>query len=189
LGSTLISFQTEEYARHFVQTCSRILSVEAVPRGCMLDDRLIRVSCAPIGIDLAALQKQIQDPQVISSYKFLKERYAGKRLLVSRDKFDRIKGLKPKMLAFERFLADYPEWIEKVVSRVSDVRWSSYKLPYWVRVQKKMNYSPISTRLSLVPIRGMVTSYINPWSFDTKISSFWITWACYVPQTLSLLQV
>jgi len=111
-----VSFQTEEYARHFVQTCSRILSVEAVPHGCMLDDRLIRISSAPIGIDLASLQKQILDPQVASAYKFLKEKYAGKRLLVSRDKFDRIKGLKPKMLAYERFLADHPEWLEKVAS-------------------------------------------------------------------------
>ena len=59
LGSTLIAFQTQEYARHFVQTCSRILSVEAVEHGCMLDDRLIRISCSPIGIDLAALQKQM----------------------------------------------------------------------------------------------------------------------------------
>lgn len=109
-----MSFQTEEYARHFVQTCSRILSVEAVPHGCMLDDRLIRISCAPIGIDLAALQRQILEPQVQSGYGFLKERYAGKRLLVSRDKFDRIKGIKPKMLAYERFLKDHPEWIEKV---------------------------------------------------------------------------
>jgi trehalose 6-phosphate synthase complex regulatory subunit len=110
----LISFQTQEYARHFVQTCSRILSVEAVDHGCMLDDRLIRVSCAPIGIDLAALEKQILDPQVTSSCNFLKEKYSGKRLLVSRDKFDRIKGLKPKLQAYERFLADHPEWIEKV---------------------------------------------------------------------------
>jgi trehalose 6-phosphate synthase complex regulatory subunit len=81
----------------------------------MLDDRLIRVSCAPIGIDLAALEKQIQDPRVVASCKFLKDKYSGKRLLVSRDKFDHIKGLKPKMLAYERFLADHPEWLEKVV--------------------------------------------------------------------------
>jgi trehalose 6-phosphate synthase/phosphatase len=67
-----------------------------------------------MGIDLAALQEEMLDPQVISSCKFLKDKYAGKRLLVSRDKFDRIKGLKPKMLAYERFLADHPEWIEKV---------------------------------------------------------------------------
>src|SRR5436190_19434765 len=96
LGSTLISFQTQEYARHFVQTCSRILSAEAVELGCMLDDRLIRISCSPIGINLAALQEQILNPQAVSSCNSLKEKYCGKRLLVSREKFDHIRGLKPK---------------------------------------------------------------------------------------------
>jgi trehalose 6-phosphate synthase complex regulatory subunit len=80
----------------------------------MLDDRLIRISCSPIGIDLAYLQKQINDPQVVTACNFLKEKYSGKRLLVSRDKFDHIRGLKPKMLAYERFLSDHPEWVEKV---------------------------------------------------------------------------
>jgi trehalose 6-phosphate synthase complex regulatory subunit len=110
----LIAFQTQEYARHFVQTCSRILSAEAVDHGCMLDDRLIRISCAPIGIDLASLQKSIQDPQAVIARDFLKDKYTGQKLLVSRDKFDHIRGLKPKMLAFERFLDDYPEWRDKV---------------------------------------------------------------------------
>ena len=81
----------------------------------MLDDgRVIRVNADPIGIDVPALEAQILDPQVYSMCHFLKDRYAGKKLLVSRDKFDHIKGLKPKLLAYERFLADHPEWKEKV---------------------------------------------------------------------------
>ena len=116
LGSTLISFQTQEYARHFIQTCARILSVETVNQGCMLDDRFIRVSSSPIGIDIPALEQQIDDTDVQETCRFLKERYNGKRLLVSRDKLDHIKGLKPKMLAYERFLADHPEWKEKVAT-------------------------------------------------------------------------
>jgi trehalose 6-phosphate synthase/phosphatase len=115
LGSTLITFQTEDYARHFVQTASRILAAEAVEGGCMLDDRLIRITCSPIGIDLADLQHSILEPQAVAAASFLREKYAGKRLLVSRDKFDHIRGLKPKLLAYERFLGDHPEWHEKVV--------------------------------------------------------------------------
>lgn len=130
LGSTLIAFQTQEYARHFVQTCSRILSVEAVDHGCMLDDRLIRIRCSPIGIDLAYLQKQINDPQVVTACNFLKEKYSDKRLLVSRDKFDHIRGLKPKMLAYERFLSDHPEWLGKVHPShfETNIRLYSFKL-------------------------------------------------------------
>ncbi|KAI3595043.1 glycosyltransferase family 20 protein [Moniliophthora roreri] len=36
LGADLVGFQTANYARHFRQTCSRILSVEALPRGIQL---------------------------------------------------------------------------------------------------------------------------------------------------------
>jgi trehalose 6-phosphate synthase complex regulatory subunit len=82
----------------------------------MLDDRLIRISTAPIGIDLAALEKKVQDDRAVKYCEFLRNRHAGKRLLVSRDKFDHIRGIKPKMLAYERFLADHPEWHGKVLS-------------------------------------------------------------------------
>jgi trehalose 6-phosphate synthase complex regulatory subunit len=111
-----VVFQTSEYARHFVQTCSRVASAEAVEHGVMLDDRLIRISTSPIGIDLAALERNIRDPRAVTYCDFLRNKYAGKYLLVSRDKFDRIRGLRPKMLAYERFLADHPEWHEKVWS-------------------------------------------------------------------------
>lgn len=36
LGADLIGFQTHSYARHFRQTVSRILSVEATPKGIQL---------------------------------------------------------------------------------------------------------------------------------------------------------
>jgi len=80
----------------------------------MLDDRLIRIACSPIGIDLVSLQKQIQDPQAAYARDYLKDKYTGMQILVSRDKFDHIRGLKPKMLAFERFLDDHPQWKDKV---------------------------------------------------------------------------
>jgi len=80
----------------------------------MLDDRLIRITCSPIGIDLISLQKQIQEPQAIYARDYLKDKYNGMQILVGRDKFDHIRGLKPKMLAFERFLDDHPDWKDKV---------------------------------------------------------------------------
>ena len=174
LGSTLISFQTAEYARHFVQTCSRILSVEAVDHGCMLDDRLIRISSAPIGIDIRSLEIQMQDMQVISYTNFLKEKYSGKRLLVSRDKFDHIRGLKPKMLAYERFLADHPEWIEKVRSLETvhaHLRLYSFKLHCWELELKMIHFSLTSMKLSLASTPCMAQSFISPSYFVTKTSN------------------
>jgi trehalose 6-phosphate synthase/phosphatase len=44
----------------------------------------------------------------------LKEKYAGKKLIVARDKLDYVKGVRQKLLAFEQFLIRHPEWRGKV---------------------------------------------------------------------------
>ncbi len=41
LGANLIGFQIHEYTRHFLQTCSRLLTAEATPDGLQLEDRFV----------------------------------------------------------------------------------------------------------------------------------------------------
>lgn len=53
-------------------------------------------------------------PEVQQSLEMLKEKYAGKKLIVARDKLDYIKGVRQKLLAFEQFLLQHPEWRGKV---------------------------------------------------------------------------
>jgi trehalose 6-phosphate synthase complex regulatory subunit len=55
LGADLIGFQTHNYARHFRQTCSRILALEALPKGIQLENSFVDVAVFPIGIDVADL--------------------------------------------------------------------------------------------------------------------------------------
>lgn len=40
----------------------------------------------------------------------LQEKYAGKKLIVARDKLDLVKGVRQKLKAFEKFLHDYPQY-------------------------------------------------------------------------------
>ncbi|KAF9306781.1 hypothetical protein BGZ74_003338 [Mortierella antarctica] len=115
LGADLIGFQTYSFARHFLQTCSRILSVESNPKGIQLENTAVNIGIFPIGIDTKSLNVKRQDPDVAQWVKVLKEKYAGKKLIVARDKMDYIKGVRQKMLAFERFLNLYPEWQGKIV--------------------------------------------------------------------------
>ncbi|KAI9248200.1 glycosyltransferase family 20-domain-containing protein [Sporodiniella umbellata] len=115
LQSDVIGFQTYSFARHFLQTCSRILSVDATPTGIQLDTHYCSVGIHPIGIDLEALNRKILNPEVSHWVTKLKEKYGGKRLIVARDKLDYIKGVRQKLLAFEQFLTHHPEWREKVV--------------------------------------------------------------------------
>lgn len=114
LGADLIGFQTDEYCHHFLQTCSRLLCVEATNEGIQLENRFVHVNKFPIGIDSNALDKRRQNPDVEGWIKIIKERYRGKRLIVARDKLDHIRGVRQKLLSYELFLKKYPQWREKV---------------------------------------------------------------------------
>jgi len=86
LGASLIGFQTEEYTRHFLQTCSRLLCVEAKNDGLELDDRFVDVISLPIGINPVQLEEKRKEEKVQEWLDTLKTRYAGKKLFVARDK-------------------------------------------------------------------------------------------------------
>ncbi|PKC74143.1 hypothetical protein RhiirA1_516604 [Rhizophagus irregularis] len=117
LGADLIGFQTYSFARHFLQTCSRILSsiLETTPKGIQLENNFVSVGIFPIGIDIQALNDKRFHPEVLEWIEVLGEKYNGKKLVVARDKLDYVKGVRQKMLAFETFLTMHPEWQGKVV--------------------------------------------------------------------------
>ena len=116
LGANLIGFQTQEYGLHFLQTCSRLLNVEATSNGVQLEDRFVDVSTFPIGIDPIALRARLADSDVKELLRRTQERFWGKFLIVARDKLDHIRGVRNKLLAYELFLNKYPEMSEKVSS-------------------------------------------------------------------------
>jgi trehalose 6-phosphate synthase/phosphatase len=114
LGANLVAFQTHEYAHHFLQTCSRILAIEATEDGVQLENHFVNVWSCPIGIDPRALATARDEPEVLTWIKTIKDRYKGKRLIVARDKLDSIRGVRQKLLAFELFLKKNPDWKDKV---------------------------------------------------------------------------
>ncbi|KJZ80097.1 hypothetical protein HIM_00811 [Hirsutella minnesotensis 3608] len=115
LGANLVGFQIHEYARHFLQTCSRLLSVEATPEGLQLEDRFVDVVSTAIGIDPVSLAKHRAEPDVLRWLRILQERYKGKKLIVARDKLDHVRGVRQKLLTYELFLNQNPQWRENTV--------------------------------------------------------------------------
>lgn len=115
LGANLVGFQIHEYARHFLQTCSRLLSVEATPDGLQLEDRFVDVVNMAIGIDPVSLTRHRADDDVARWLRILEDRYRGKRLIVGRDKLDHVRGVRQKLLAYELFLNKNPQWRQNTV--------------------------------------------------------------------------
>lgn len=116
LGANMIAFQTEDFRYQFLQTCSRLLNIEATEHGLVLEDgRFIDVFTVPMGIDVASLNLSRQLPEVKDHMKELSEKFHGKRLIVSRDKLDGVHGIKNKLRGYEYFLDKYPEWAGQAV--------------------------------------------------------------------------
>ena len=114
LGSDLIGFQTYSFMRHFLMTTTRLLAYESTPKGIQMENTVVSVGIFPIGINTASLQKKTAVPEVSTIVTTLKEKYAGKKLIIGRDKNDYVKGVRQKFLAFEMFLDKYAEWRGKV---------------------------------------------------------------------------
>lgn len=114
-GANIVVFQAAEYTQHFLQTCSRLMVVEATSKGIQLKNRFIDVANAPIGIVPSQLQTLREAPEVLEWVEVLRAKYRGKKLIVARDKLDGVRGVRQKMLSYELFLNMNPEWREKVV--------------------------------------------------------------------------
>ncbi|GAA5808871.1 hypothetical protein MFLAVUS_002270 [Mucor flavus] len=115
LGANVVGFQTYNYARHFASNCTRILGFEYTPSGIIGNGILIQIGIYPIGIDVERTRYHCHRPGVAPKAKAIRERYAGKKIIVGRDKLDPVKGVLQKLEAFEIFLNDFPDWRQKVV--------------------------------------------------------------------------
>lgn len=115
LGANSVSFQTDEYARHFLQTCNKLLLADITDDELRYKGQTVKVASSPVGIDANKLIKQQQSELVQNWRQLIKERWPNKKLVVARDKFDRIRGVKQKLLAYEIFLKKNPKFIESTV--------------------------------------------------------------------------
>jgi trehalose 6-phosphate synthase/phosphatase len=116
LGATMIGFQSYSYSRHFNSCCKRILGFESSSAGVDAYGAHVAVDVFPIGIDASAVYEQaFTDPIIQENMTSLKNIYAGKKIIVGRDRLDTVRGVAQKFMAFELFLQRYPEYRDKVV--------------------------------------------------------------------------
>ncbi|KXX81309.1 Trehalose-phosphatase [Madurella mycetomatis] len=115
LGANLVGFQSYSYSRHFSSCCTRILGFPSDSSGVDAYGSRVEVGVFPIGIDATKTASLAWTDSVNEKYRALKKMYAGKKLIVGRDRLDSVRGVAQKLMAFERFLEMYPEWRDKVV--------------------------------------------------------------------------
>ncbi|KAJ2614494.1 Trehalose-6-P synthase/phosphatase complex subunit [Coemansia sp. RSA 1365] len=115
LGADVVGLQTFSYKRHFIQTAKRVLGVEGSPSGLTLEQGHVVVGQYAMGLDPIGVEDKWSNAAVGELIEFLKEKYAGNYLLVGRDKLDHVKGVRQKLLGYECFLEQNPDFATKTV--------------------------------------------------------------------------
>lgn len=116
LGANMIGFQSFSYSRHFSSCSTRVLGFDSSANGVDAYGAHVAVEVFPIGINAAATQVMaFDDPDVEEKIAGIRALYAGKKVIVGRDRLDSVRGVAQKLQAFEIFLERHPEWHDKVV--------------------------------------------------------------------------
>jgi trehalose 6-phosphate synthase/phosphatase len=120
LAADLVGFHTYDYARHFLSSCKRVLGIEhEIVRGGLItinySGRVVSVRIDHVGIDTVKFAQVARSPSVHERVKRLREQLAGRRIIVSVDELDVVKGTIYKFQAYERLLSKFPEWRGRTV--------------------------------------------------------------------------
>jgi trehalose 6-phosphate synthase/phosphatase len=114
LAYDLVGVQTLRDRRNLVQ-CVRTLiknvrvRVEHNLHVVQIDDHESRIGNFPIGIDAAGYARRAQAPEVEEQVRAIRERYAGRQLVLGIDRLDYTKGIPHRLRAFANLLDRFPE--------------------------------------------------------------------------------
>jgi trehalose 6-phosphate synthase/phosphatase len=114
LAYDLIGFQTLRDRRNFIQ-CVRTLvksarfRVEGHLHVARLEDRDIRVSNFPIGIDARSFAERATAPEVEERLQAIRDRFEDRQIVLGVDRLDYTKGIPQRLRAFANLLERFPE--------------------------------------------------------------------------------
>lgn len=114
LGADLVGFHTYDYVQHFCQSVVRAGIAQTQGSWLVNEEGSTRVEAFPIGIDAKKFSGALNSEETKTAAVKFREAIGSSKLVFSVDRLDYTKGLLQRLLAFEKFLIDYPEWIGKV---------------------------------------------------------------------------
>ncbi|MGI8633272.1 MAG: alpha,alpha-trehalose-phosphate synthase (UDP-forming) [Solirubrobacterales bacterium] len=115
LANDIIGFHTNAYRRNFLHCCRDLMGLEVdYDRGVVqFDGREIWIRAYPLGIDQRRMRKAAASAQV-ARYEEEVLRRRREHLVIRVDRADLSKNVLRGFTAFDTFLADHPEFREKV---------------------------------------------------------------------------
>jgi len=114
LGADLIGFHTYDYVRHFLSSTARIVGTEHSMGALAIGDRIVKTDAFPMGIDYDRYSTAVEDPTVKKRLSTIRKKVGDRKIIISIDRLDYTKGIIQRIEAFDLFLAQNPEYKEKV---------------------------------------------------------------------------
>lgn len=114
MGADLIGFHTFNDTRHFVSAVTHLLPARSSSNELTYANRTVVADSFPMGIDPYLFEKALSHDATKKNLENLKSTFDGTKLILSIDRLDYSKGILQRLQAFECFLKNSPEYIEKV---------------------------------------------------------------------------
>lgn len=111
---TPVRVLSEQSSAERFLTFSCALGVDAWTREIATDDRTIRLGAHPVGINIQNIRRLFDSETFANRLQQLKAQTRGKKIVLSVERLDYVKGPLEKILAFEAFLDENPDYHGKV---------------------------------------------------------------------------
>lgn len=114
LGADLIGFHTHEYTQYFLHCVQRLLGLEHNMGNLLVGHRMVKADTFPMGINFTKFNEAGKIKEVANETEALKKSLKGLKAVLSIDRLDYTKGIINRLLGYEKFLENHPEWNNKV---------------------------------------------------------------------------
>ena len=116
LGSDVIGFHVQSYARNFLACVERFLGlpVDYELGTVTLKDRQVRVVAWPIGIDAEGFETLARAPDVQLRAARIRRQLGSQQMILGVDRLDYTKGILERLQGYERFLEQSPAFRRRV---------------------------------------------------------------------------
>ena len=113
IGADVVGFHTNDYVEYFLKAARMVLGHGNKLHYLNLSNRIVKVDAFPISIDFKKFNEAFDNDEVAEARENAKSSIKGK-IIFSVDRLDYSKGIIHRLIGFERFLTQHPEWHEKV---------------------------------------------------------------------------
>ncbi|MBB3699733.1 bifunctional alpha,alpha-trehalose-phosphate synthase (UDP-forming)/trehalose-phosphatase [Flammeovirga yaeyamensis] len=110
LGADLIGFHTYDDMRHFLSSVNRIVGYDSSLGHIKVKNRLVSVDAFPMGIDYDKFESAADSEKTKQKVIAYGDLLSKNKSILSIDRLDYSKGIKHRLIAFDKFLSKYPEY-------------------------------------------------------------------------------